>query len=280
MSSPSDSDGDSAGAIAAAMGFSGFGQQARPSKKRRFNPRADASTSADASSHAPRPSHPSAPRPTAANTTPLGPPRPRPQQTSNLPLHPNPTAPPAEDGPADDLPAQDEGYLTDPDPPPQYVDTSWPVGAPRPADKPPTADELREEQARIDAIVAAGDALYATSALDGQHGSRHGFRPSVVGSTPGSGRGSVSGAAAGFHPGSKPARGRGKGGALGGRVGQGSEGREWYVGYYDPSSNENPWARLEAALGLMSKGTWLARTGGGGRPVATAAEREGSVGSG
>ncbi|KAI9158605.1 hypothetical protein HJFPF1_06603 [Paramyrothecium foliicola] len=33
----------------------------------------------------------------------------------------------------------------------------------------------------------------------------------------------------------------------------------WYDGYYDPSSNENPWRRLEDSLGLQSKGSWLSR---------------------
>ncbi|PFH58915.1 hypothetical protein XA68_13042 [Ophiocordyceps unilateralis] len=31
----------------------------------------------------------------------------------------------------------------------------------------------------------------------------------------------------------------------------------WYEGYYDPSSNENPWLALEETLGLKSEGTWL-----------------------
>ena len=33
----------------------------------------------------------------------------------------------------------------------------------------------------------------------------------------------------------------------------------WYEGYYDPSSNENPWARLEMAMDLPPKGTWIPR---------------------
>jgi hypothetical protein len=31
----------------------------------------------------------------------------------------------------------------------------------------------------------------------------------------------------------------------------------WYVDYYDPSFNENPWASLEKAKNLQSRGTWL-----------------------
>ncbi|KAF4977151.1 hypothetical protein FZEAL_6294 [Fusarium zealandicum] len=41
----------------------------------------------------------------------------------------------------------------------------------------------------------------------------------------------------------------------------------WYVGYYDPMSNENPWERLEKARGLEARGTWISR--GAGRPAAT-----------
>ncbi|KAI9746042.1 MAG: hypothetical protein M1818_000723 [Claussenomyces sp. TS43310] len=33
----------------------------------------------------------------------------------------------------------------------------------------------------------------------------------------------------------------------------------WYVGYYDPSFNENPWARLEIQKGIQSRGTWVER---------------------
>ncbi|KAM5345823.1 hypothetical protein ACJ41O_011684 [Fusarium nematophilum] len=40
-------------------------------------------------------------------------------------------------------------------------------------------------------------------------------------------------------------------------------GETWYVGYYDPMSNENPWERLEKARGLEPRGTWLRRGAGG-----------------
>lgn len=42
----------------------------------------------------------------------------------------------------------------------------------------------------------------------------------------------------------------------------------WYVNYYDPAFNENPWAKLEADLGLSSKGTWLERSSQGYRQAA------------
>ncbi|KZZ98314.1 hypothetical protein AAL_02832 [Moelleriella libera RCEF 2490] len=31
----------------------------------------------------------------------------------------------------------------------------------------------------------------------------------------------------------------------------------WYEGYYDSLSNDNPWERLEKAMGLPSKGSWM-----------------------
>lgn len=33
----------------------------------------------------------------------------------------------------------------------------------------------------------------------------------------------------------------------------------WYVDYYDPNFNENPWASLEKERGLVSTGTWVER---------------------
>ena len=33
----------------------------------------------------------------------------------------------------------------------------------------------------------------------------------------------------------------------------------WWDGYYDPTSNENPWAELERRAGLGEKGSWLAK---------------------
>ncbi|KAF7546701.1 hypothetical protein G7Z17_g8250 [Cylindrodendrum hubeiense] len=45
----------------------------------------------------------------------------------------------------------------------------------------------------------------------------------------------------------------------------------WYEGYYDPTTNENPWERLEKARGLSSVGPWLPRGSGPGRPSTTGA---------
>lgn len=57
---------DDADAMAAAMGFSSFGAQKPPNKKRKYNPHADASTSVS-STHKPKPTSS-----TGANSAPLG----------------------------------------------------------------------------------------------------------------------------------------------------------------------------------------------------------------
>ncbi|KAK0741640.1 hypothetical protein B0T21DRAFT_432773 [Apiosordaria backusii] len=49
----------------------------------------------------------------------------------------------------------------------------------------------------------------------------------------------------------------GRGGARGGRGGVHNP--NWYLGYYDSRSNENPWELLEKKNGLEPVGTWLER---------------------
>ncbi|KFH42380.1 hypothetical protein ACRE_068990 [Hapsidospora chrysogenum ATCC 11550] len=36
-----------------------------------------------------------------------------------------------------------------------------------------------------------------------------------------------------------------------------NEGQPWYEGYYDSLSNRNPWEKLEKALGLQPRGSWI-----------------------
>ncbi|KAK0634867.1 hypothetical protein B0T17DRAFT_502468 [Bombardia bombarda] len=62
--------------------------------------------------------------------------------------------------------------------------------------------------------------------------------------------------------------GGGGGGGFGRGGGRGGQNRQWYIDYYDPSSNENPWERLEQTMGLEPRGSWLPSRspgGGGGR---------------
>ncbi|CAK7229354.1 hypothetical protein SCUCBS95973_007192 [Sporothrix curviconia] len=353
-----DGDGDigvdelDSAAIAAAMGFSSFGTQAHPNKKRRFNPQADAVIGA------PRDNRPPARLPgagagTGANATRLPPrppaavivaPAPAPASGS-LPLHPPsngraamklppPTVTNADeidlnddDDDDDDDDGNDEnnkggGALVaqvgdddnDDEPGPQYLDTSRPVGEIRDhlgqggdGENEEPAEDGAGLQARIDAVVAAGNAAYglpprpqqhqldgashSTGHSTGRHqaGVRahdlHGFRPDLM---PGASRnisaafGAVGGGDAangefaesemgdmasqissvdGHSQGSWQARGHGHGHSHG----HGHQ-RDWWTGYYDPTSNENPWARVEANLGLSPcEGSWLQRGHGRGQ---------------
>ncbi|KAL5615252.1 hypothetical protein BROUX41_005306 [Berkeleyomyces rouxiae] len=63
-------------------------------------------------------------------------------------------------------------------------------------------------------------------------------------------------------------RGREGGGKQYGHKGEGNSGQQrgrgernalWYIDYYDPMSNENPWEDLEKKAGLEPLGTWLPR---------------------
>ncbi|TPX17144.1 uncharacterized protein E0L32_003262 [Thyridium curvatum] len=228
MSSGDEEDATSA-AMAAMMGFSSFGAQDRPSKKRRFNPRADAATGTGRQGPLPPP-----PAGTGANSAPLGPAR---HYSSNLPLHPTPR----DDDDDDD---DDERQ-------PQYIDTSRPVGHEEPADP----EEEARFQAQIDAIVAAGNATYGSVAPPPSSSSASLSAPAPA---PGLDGGPLPAAA------TAPARvpggpGRGGAGGRGGHRHGAGPGGDWWIGYYDPSSNENPWARLEGQLGLQAHGSWLAR---------------------
>lgn len=51
--------------------------------------------------------------------------------------------------------------------------------------------------------------------------------------------------------GSRPVEGRGGG--------RGHRNELWYIDYYDPSFNENPWRQLEEEHGLVPVGTWIDR---------------------
>jgi hypothetical protein len=71
-------------------------------------------------------------------------------------------------------------------------------------------------------------------------------------------------------------RGGGRGGCersgeRGGGGGGGGMNPQWYIDYYDPSSNENPWEGMEKFKGLEPVGTWLAsRWASSGNDAATA----------
>ncbi|EFX06697.1 hypothetical protein CMQ_7018 [Grosmannia clavigera kw1407] len=269
-----------AAAIAAAMGFSSFGSQVHPNKKRRFNPRADAVVAAGGQG-------------SGANTVPVA----QPRALSSLPLHP-PSRPV---GGGDDCPHRESdddrsgaaAHEADEDCAPQYIDTSRPVGEVRhlgevlrEGDDGQPADDATVPQALIDAVLAAGNAAYGMSTaaaaaaaaaaavttaatasqLDGSASStarhcdtagqlqvraidRHGFRSDLT----------AAGSEEGGHPGTVAPGSYGSGNGSGSR---GAGRPPWWTNYYDATSNENPWARREIDLGLTACGSWLSRDGG------------------
>lgn len=227
---PPDPDDDPSAAMMAAMGFSSFGGPDRPSKKRRFNPHADAATTAITLGPAPSSLPPKPPVPARRSAT----------GANQLPLHPrggtaggaavggggaqNDDEIDLEDEPGPEVSGPAPGTDED-DPESRYIDTS----------RPPAPLEGE-----------AGD-----DGFGGEPGHPVGppgitrWQPSH-GAPPPPGRGGGYGGGRG--------RGRGRGGGSFGNV----PGQAWSVGYYDPSSNENPWLRLETARGLEPVGSWLA----------------------
>jgi hypothetical protein len=69
--------------------------------------------------------------------------------------------------------------------------------------------------------------------------------------------GAVGGSYAGSVAGSEMS---GRNGGRGGPRGQRNE--DWYIGYYDPSFNENPWKKLEEEERLEARGSWVERERG------------------
>ncbi|TWU78876.1 hypothetical protein ED733_007698 [Metarhizium rileyi] len=167
-----EADADAAAAMAAAMGFSTFGAQDRPQKKRRYNAAVDAATSA------PQPPTGSRATPTGSNLTPLG----------------------------------DQGL---------------------------TSSKKPGNQANTEANDENEDEPSEESAPP-QPSPNHGLpaRPA-----PGMGFGKPPPARLQSHQHTSPAESSGV----------------WYEGYYDNTSNENPWERLEKDMGLETKGTWVSK---------------------
>lgn len=247
-----DDDGDSA-AMALAMGFSSFGAQetvstspssSHPSKKRRYNPRADAAVVANpnAASSAP----PEAP--TGANATTLSQKaRPPPQNTNEIDLGDEEADGSATDLKAEDISGQDntESGRVDPH----------------------DAPALAHAQELIDDIVSrpAADGTKAATNLPVQPGAGNGIslpnRPSNSWGQdlPGSlhqagGYGHDQGA----RHGQRQGQGQGQGPGHGQRDQEGRRGgKPWWEGYYDRKSNENPWRHLEEKAGLEPQGSWV-----------------------
>ncbi|RYO85904.1 hypothetical protein DL766_003964 [Monosporascus sp. MC13-8B] len=204
-----------AAAMAEAMGFSSFGAQ-KPSKRRKFNPGADAvvaSTSTATSAASTSSNHVGGPLSSGSNSTPLGV---RTQNNDEISLH-------LDDDDHDGDPAAGTGAAphtaAEDDREPQYIDISRP---PAPANAGPGDDV----QTRIDSIVGVPY---------GQHFEMHTVPV--------------------YNQASRGGRG-GRGGHQSARDRDGDKGK-WWEDYYDPSSNVNPWERLEHDRGLKPRGLWM-----------------------
>lgn len=206
-------DGDDADAAAMAqmMGFSAFGVQDRPQKKRRYNPLADAATEHQPSSkqqhhhqqHRQGNSRGAASS-TGSNATPLG------------------------------ATKRGAGGAASVHPPPPTTTTN--------TDEISLDDDEEADVAGDDAAVAAAAAVESTPIASLP-------RPAGLPERPAPGVGFV---------GMPPRRGHGELPEHT-RDGGPSSGKAWYEDYYDPSSNENPWERLESSMGLSPRGSWLSR---------------------
>lgn len=225
-------------AMAEAMGFSGFGMQNPPSKKRKFNPNADAAISAPAKNK------PAAS--TGANTAPLGQRMRLPPPSSDLPARPSAgglIAGKKTDTDEIDLDdggdeaevdshesknpaAGDNGNEDD-----RYIDTSHPSRGYFP-------EEVAEMEAqdKIDVILAQQGSIPDLPARpphgDGNFQHHHGQQRNQRGGGRGGGRGH-------HHRQDDP------------------DAAPWWEGYYDPKMNQNPWEDLEKRMGLQPRGTWI-----------------------
>lgn len=232
-----------ASAMAEAMGFSGFGMQRPPSKKRKFNPNADAAVSA-----APPKNKPASF--TGANSAPLGQrTRRAPSPTSDLPARPSATV---DKTGTDEIDLDDEGDVNgEKDPNSRYIDTSRPARGYLP-------EEIAEIEAqeKIDAILAGSSGVSDLPARPpppahggeglGENDQQHQQQQQQQ------------------QPYGQQMNHQRGGRANYNRHHHHSAGKDpeapWWEGYYDPKVNQNPWEVLEKKMGLQPRGTWLSRS--------------------
>lgn len=224
-----DPEDDPSAAMMATMGFSSFGGQERPSKKRRFNPLADAVVTASTlgpapSSLPPKPSAPSGRSATGAN---------------QLPVHPRGTGG-AAGGNSDEI---DLG-LDDDD------------NEERPRKKVSTGVARDKDDLDSGNIDTSGPSALLNAEGGGGSGAGLPGAPAHPAVPPGSSDQQQQ-ATQGPPPPQKKEVKRIRVVGKDGRIHEHRAGRVWLVDYYDPRTNENPWARDEAERGLAPVGSWL-----------------------
>jgi hypothetical protein len=248
--------------MAAAMGFSSFGSHKPAAKKRRFNPTTDAYVEGQELASLDKGGKKG--QGSGGNTVPLGKTRiigsgPGAADSSTGQKH-------VPGGNQDEIDlGEDQEELGDG---PNYIDTSLPPpieqgrsgGLPYAdvSQPPPASDEeAREVQRRIDVLLASlenrgsentsvAESSSGTQPLSHDLPARPGFRDGALmqgGPRPSYMSRNDFNDTASVASSSRPSE-------------RGQKNANWYVGYYDPSFNENPWTRLEQAKGLEPLGKW------------------------
>ncbi|KAI1761569.1 hypothetical protein GGR53DRAFT_20533 [Hypoxylon sp. FL1150] len=215
-----DSDGDdTSAAMAQAMGFTSFGAQGNPSKRRKYNPHADdavvATTAAPNAAAVPETK-------TGSNATPLGV---RTRNTDEIDLGEDEEE--GLDAPVGQVPDRlEEGSA-------QGGTSSDPQKTNR--SRPQTIVLVDDVQSQIDNIVRIAPPVpgegssrsFGTGSRRGGHGNRERYQINWQ---------------------------RGKELWDGKKL---PDGQKWWEDYYDPRSNVNPWESLEQKNGLEPRGLWM-----------------------
>jgi hypothetical protein len=256
----SDEEDAEAQAMAAAMGFSSFGSHKPAAKKRKFNPATDAYVEGEELASLDKGGKKG--QGSGGNAVPLG--NARVLGPSSKGAHESAERVLAGEKNKDEIALEDSDGD---DEGPNYIDTSTAppvesrggyVQRHAPADSPPPSrvseEEAREVQARIDGLLSsigsqgAGDGTQTTPQEQFSRPTFHDTAFMLGGPRPPSssrdGFNDASSAASSSRPSER-----------------GQRNPKWFVGYYDPSFNDNPWATLEQAKGLEPLGRWPERQG-------------------